>query len=112
MATYASLGQEDKAVVDNFTNILRAACGECARLMNHLTALQNDSNAVTIFNTIDSTESVPNMSGLAGADSMLKSELVTIYQELIGGGTSLLTKNTTANRNLWTKAAGIANMIG
>lgn len=113
MATYASLGPEDKAVVDNFTNILRSACGEAARLMNHLKALKDDANAVALFTTIDGTENVPNMSGLAGADIMTKTELQALYTNFISGASSMLTvHDTVANRNAWTKAAGIANMIG
>lgn len=113
MATYNSLSAEDKAVVDNFTNILRSACGEAARLMNHLQALKDDANAVAIFGTIDSSEEIPNKSGLAGADSMTKSELQSVYNNFNVGASSMLTvHNTTANRQAWTKCAGIANMIG
>lgn len=113
MATYASLSDEDKAVVDNFTNILRAACGEAARLMNHLDALKNDANAISIFGTMDAAEPLPNMSGLAGADTMTKTELQGIYNNFNVGASSMLTvHNIAANRQAWTKACGIANMIG
>lgn len=109
MATYASLSAEDKAVVDNFTNIMRTTAGEFARALNHMNAIAQDSNAVAIFQTLDAGEYVPNRSGLAGADSMTKAELQSVFLVFDALVTS---HNTTANRNAWTKMAGIVNMIG
>ena len=109
MATYDSLSVEDKAVVDNLSGVLRAAAGEIGRLMNHLGAIQDDVNGIAIFGTIDAGETIPNKTGLTGADSMTKAELAAMWATL---QTILDTYNTTANRNVWTKACGIANMIG
>ena len=109
MATYDSLSTEDKAVIDNFTNVMRSSAGEAGRLMNHLEAIQEDSNAVAIFTTLDGTEVIPNMSGLAGADSMTKAELQAVFVDY---GTMTTNHNTTAKREAWTKMAGIVNMIG
>ena len=109
MATYDSLSAENKAVVDNFTNVMRSSAGEIGRLMNHLIAIQQDSNAVAIFATIDNAEVIPNMSGLAGADSMTKSQLQAVFTDF---GTILTNHNTVAAREIWTQMCGIVNMIG
>ena len=91
MATYDSLSAEDKAVVDNFTNTMRSSAGEFARLLNHLQAIAEDTNAVAIFTTLDNTEVIPNKSGLAGADSATKLELQGVYTNF---NTALTSHNT------------------
>ena len=40
MATYASLSPEDKAVLQNGMNMIRAAAGEICRHFNHQIALE------------------------------------------------------------------------
>ena len=105
--TYDELSAEDKAVIDNFTNTMRGASGEAARLMNHLEAIQDDSNAIGIFQQL--TGMIPNASGLAGADSMDKDEIQAVYTDF---NSMTTVHNIQANREAWTKMAGIVNMIG
>ena len=109
MATYPDLSDEDKAVIDNFTNVMRQTAGEIGRMFNHIEAIYEDTNAVAIFGTLDGASEVPNASGLAGADSMTKAQLQSVYTDW---GTMKTSHNTTAARNLWTQMAGIQNMIG
>ena len=109
MATYDSLSAEDKAVVDNCTNVMRSTAGEIARTFNHMAAIAEDANATAIFGTLDGAEIIPNRSGLAGADSMTKAQLQAVFVDFVAMQT---THNTTAAREVWTQMCGIVNMIG
>lgn len=109
MATYASLSAEDKAVVDNISTILRGCAGEMARIWNKIKAIADDSNAVNLMQSVDAGDTIPNKSGLAGADDMTRTELQAVYTLLNGIRTA---NDTTPNRNSMSKAAGINAMLG
>lgn len=109
MATYASLNEDDKAIVDNTVNLVRSSAGEIARVFNHLIAIANDTNAVNLVLSIDAAEVIPNTSGLSGSDSLTRTEVVALYNAL---NTIRTTNDTTANRAAWSKAAGINGMLG
>jgi len=109
MATYASLSDSDKAVVQNTVQQIRALSGTVGRQFNALTAIANDTNAVNLITSIDSGETIPNQSGLAGADDMTRSELVSLWNELIAMQAAY---DTAANRASWSKAAGINALLG
>lgn len=109
MATYDSLSTPDKAVVQNTTSLIRAACGEMARIWNRIKAIADDSNAVALVTSIDAGETIPNTSGLAGADDITRAELVTVYNLINGIRT---THDTAPNRAAMSKAAGINAMLG
>lgn len=109
MATYDELSSTDKEVVQNAVNLIRAGCGEIGRLFNHLIAIDNDSNALALVSSIDDGETIPNTSGLAGADDLTKAEVVAIWQAL---NTIRGANDTSANRAAWSKAAGINALLG
>ena len=109
MATYEELNQQDRLIVDNTTNLIRASCGEMARVFNHLAAIAADSNAVALITSVDAGATIPNTSGLAGADDLTRAELVALYNVLDGIRT---TNDTSANRAAWSKAAGINALLG
>ena len=108
MATYAELSAEDRAIVDNTVNMIRASAGEMARAWNRLKAIADDSNATALVTSIDAGETIPNTSGLAGADDMTRSELVAVWTVLNGIRT---TNDTAPNRAAFSKAAGVNAMI-
>ncbi len=108
MATYAELSAEDRAVVDNTVNLIRASAGEMARVFNHMTPIAADTNAVGLITGLDAGE-ITNTSGLAGADGLSKAEVVAVFQALDGIRS---TNDTPANRAAWSKAAGINALLG
>lgn len=109
MATYSSLNAQDKLIVDNTVNLLRASAGEIARVFNHLVAIAADTNAVALVTSLDAGEVIPNTSGLAGSDELTRTEVVALYTAL----NAIRTANDTAgNRAAWSKAAGINGMLG
>ncbi len=79
MASYASLSPEDQAILQNGVNMIRAAAGEICRHFNHQIALSQDANLLAILAQVDAGETIPNTSGLGGADSMTKQELSDLY---------------------------------
>ena len=109
MVAYADLSASDKAVVDNTVNLIRAGAGEIVRVYNHLIAIANDTNAVALVTSIDPGEVIPNTSGLAGADDMTRSEVVSLFS----GMDAIRQANDDATfRAAASKAAGINALLG
>lgn len=112
MATWAELTAEQRDIYTEWERQLRAVAGEQARVNNHWEALNDMYNAQLQGILVDLTDNtlVPNTSGLAGSQSLVSdSEAVAIMAH----GQGILTNyNTTGHRQLWTKAAGVGNMIG
>jgi hypothetical protein len=109
MATYASLSPQDKAVVQNTVNLIRAGAGEFAKVYNHLKAIADDTNATALVLSVDAGDTIPNTSGLAGADDMTRAELATLYTLL---DTIRSTNDTASFRAQASKAAGINALLG
>lgn len=109
MATYQSLSAQDKAVVDNTVNLVRAGVGEMGKVFNHVRAIAADSNAVALVASIDAGDTIPNTSGLAGADDLTRAEVVALFTILDG----VRQLNDTASfRAQASKAAGINALLG
>lgn len=109
MAAYDSLSPSDKAVVQNAVNLIRAGAGELARIFNHINAIASDTNATGLVMSIDVGDVIPNTSGLAGADDMTRTELVTLYNLL---NTVRTTNDNASFRAQASKAAGINSLLG
>ena len=109
MATYDSLSPADKAVVDNTVNLIRAGSGEMAKVFNHLKAIADDTNAVALVTSIDAADTIPNTSGLAGADDMTRAEMVALYNILDG---VRVATDDASFRAQASKAAGINALLG
>ena len=117
MATYASLTEQDKAVLQNGINLIRAAAGEICRHFNHQKALGDDQNLINIFNSVDATEIIPNTSGLGGADDMTQKELKDLYTYIGGMRTIAGTYpngrgDSPEFRAAASKAAGVNALLG
>ena len=108
---YADLTTEQKSVLDEWLNQLRATMGELARVNNHLEVADDAYNGQTsaILNELQGSDLVPNAGGLAGAQSLTKDEVVTMVSYAQG---ILTNYNTSGHRQNFGKAAGSANLIG
>ncbi len=109
MATYDSLSAADKAVVQNTVNLIRAGSGEMAKVFNHLKAIADDTNAVALVTSVDAGDTIPNESGLAGADDMTRAEMVALYTILDG---VRIATDDASFRAQASKAAGINALLG
>lgn len=108
MATYDSLSEMDKSVVQSTTQLIRSACGSIARDFNLMKAIADDQNAIDLILSIDPGEMIPNESGLDGADDLTRAELVSIWNEITAMKAAY---DTPANREDWSKAAGAPNLL-
>ena len=109
MALYSELSASDKAVVQNVVNMIRSTIGEKARGWNHVKAIADDTNAVNLVLSIDAGDTIPNTSGLAGADDLTRAEVVTLYTLI---NTDRTNNDTAPNRASMSKAAGINALLG
>lgn len=107
---YADLTTEQKASLDSWMLLFRATCGELARVNNHGDAVNIEYNgsAGEVLALLQDTDAIPNTSGLAGAESMTKAQIVTVVSYLQG----VLAYNTSAHRGNIARACGEANLIG
>ena len=109
MATYDSLSAADKAVVQSTVQLIRAVSGSTGRAFNSLKAIADDTNAINLILSVDDGETIPNESGLSGADDLTRAELASIWNALTAMKAAY---DTTANRAAWSKAAGAPNLLG
>lgn len=109
--TYDELTNEQKSVLQDWLNVLRALAGEQARTNNHAAAVDvaYGSQIQDILTALDAGEVLPNTSGLAGAQGLPKEEVISVVAHFQGIRTNY---DTTGHRQLWTKLCGTANMIG
>ena len=86
MAEYDSLTAEQKSILQAFTNFVRGWAGEQARANNHAEAANNDYNAQVsaIISSLDGGEVIPLTTGLAGAASLTKEDLIAMARRIRG----------------------------
>lgn len=107
---YADLATEQKNVLSEYVRLLRAWCGEQARTSNHAEALNDDYAQVqTVLGELAGSDLIDDGSGLAGAASLTKDEVVSLTAHMQG---ILSGFNTAGHRQMWAKAAGPGNLIG
>lgn len=109
MATYASLSDSDKAVVQNAVNLIRAGAGEIGQVFNHLRAIAQDTNATALIASVDATDTIPNSSGLAGSDDLTRAEVLALWTVLNDARVAI---DSAAFRTQASKAAGINALLG
>jgi hypothetical protein len=107
---FGDLTPEQQAVLADYVRILRSWCGEQARTNNHAAAL-NDGYAQVqdILALLDNADPVTDGSGLSGAMTLTKAEIVSLTAHMQG---ILTNYNTAGHRQMWAKAAGPSNLIG
>ena len=107
---FNDLTSEQQAVLADYVRLLRAWCGEQARANNHGDAINSGYSQVTgILALLENTDLITDGSGLSGAQTLTKAEVVTLTSHVQG---ILTNYNTSAHREMWAKAAGASNLIG
>lgn len=107
---YADLTTEQKATLDSWLNNVRGICGEMARVGNHCAAADTAywAQISAILAGLADSDLVPNASGLAGAQSLTKAQIVTLVSHI----EAVNTLNDSNHRNVWVLACGMTNLIG
>ena len=107
---YSDLTPEQQSVLADYVRMTRAWCGEQARTNNHADALNCAYAQVqAILGELGADDLVTDGSGLSGAMSLTKAEIVSLTAHMQG---ILGTYNTLGHRQMWAKAAGPGNLIG
>jgi hypothetical protein len=107
---FADLTPEQQAVLGDYVRIMRAWCGEQARTNNHGEALNSGYAQVQgILALLDGDDLVADGSGLSGAMTLTKGEIISLTAHMQG---ILINYNTAGHRQMWAKAAGPSNLIG
>jgi hypothetical protein len=107
---WADLTPEEQGILGEYTRLLRAWCGEQARTNNHGQALNSDYAQVqAIMAELQDSDLIADGSGLAGAATLTKAEVVSLTAQTQG---ILITSDTAGVRQAWAKAAGPGNLIG
>lgn len=107
---FNDLTAEQQATLAEYVRMLRAWSGEQARANNHADALNTMYTHIqAILGALGNDDPVADGSGLAGAMTLTKAEIISITAHMQG----LLTNyNTLGHRQAWAKAAGPNNLIG
>lgn len=108
---YTDLTADQKRELQDWMQILRPMMGEFSRLCNHFEVAKDAHTAFVgdILVLLAPGDVVPNQSGLAGATDVTKTE---ISVALVDANAVLTAHNTAAKRQLLTKFAGAANLLG
>lgn len=107
---FDDLTVEQQAVLADYVRLLRSWCGEQARTNNHADALNNGYAQVqAILALLDNDDLITDASGLSGAMTLTKAEIVSLTAHMQG---VLTNYNTAGHRQMWAKAAGPSNLIG
>lgn len=106
---YADLTTEQQSVLTAFDLLIRGWCSEQARISAKGSDINADYNnrIQTILAELQDADVIPNMSGLSGAESLTKSELITLVSYL----QNILSYNSAAHRANMAKACGIENLL-
>ena len=114
---YADLTPEQKESVQALSQLVRPLSGELARLLEKFQAVVSYyvGNVETILGALQSSDEIPNASGLAGEQTLTKEQLVNLIGYMIvisatpdGASGSY---NTNYHRALYAKACGPENLI-
>ena len=110
MATYASLAETEKDIIDTHARVVRGFASELAKLAQKGVTIDDnwDSQVSAIIATLDPGEVLPDTGGLAGAADITHEELTSIMGSI---NTLLATYNTNAARQLYVKLAGPNNVV-
>ena len=108
---FADLTPEQQSVLSAHVRMMRAWAGEQARTNNHAAVLGTNywAQVATILALLDDADVITDGSGLAGAGTLTKANVVSMTSYIEG----ILTGYDTApHRQMYALAAGPGNLIG
>jgi hypothetical protein len=114
---YADLTPEQKDAVQALCVVARPLAGELGRLLEKFQAVvaYYVGNVETILGELENDDSIPNTTGLTGAQALTKAELANLVGYLIVASATADgasgSYNTNYHRALYAKACGPGNLI-
>lgn len=115
---WSDLTPEERDAAQDLINFIRAESASIAKIGNHGRAVAGKyvGNVETILAKLQGSDLIPNGTGLAGAQSMTRQEVVNLigYFLTISDTTDNApgSYNTNYHRSLYAKAGGIGNLNG
>lgn len=108
---FLDLTAEQQSIIAEYVRQQRAVVGEFARLLNHMSALDNmyDGQVVAAWASLLGADIIADGSGLAGVSALSKTEVGNIAAAM---QTILTAYNTDALRQLFVKMSGLTNVLG
>lgn len=108
---FEDLTPEQQAILSEHVRMARAWAGEQARTNNHGQVLDTNywSQVSAILALLDNGDVIPDGSGLAGAGTLTKADVVTLTSYIEG---IMASYDTAPHRQMYAKAAGPSNLIG
>lgn len=108
---YEDLKAGQKAAVDSYTNNLRAALGEAARLIRVAEILKAQYNEVyaPAVSSLGAGDEIPNNGGLAGANASATKATIANWQNYLD--TLVSNIGTSAHIGQMVAAAGAGNVL-
>ena len=115
--SYEALTAEQKLAVDALSDAVRPLAGTLARTLEKFQAVNSywTGNVETILAGLQSSDVIPNKTGLAGAQGLTKSQLTTLVGYMITASATadgaVSSYNTNFHRSLYAQAAGPVNLM-
>jgi len=115
--SYVDLTTEQKASVQAMCQLVRPLSGELGRLLEKFQAVvaYYSGNVETILGELQSSDVVPNTSGLTGAQDLTKEQLANLVGYFLvmcaTPDNSVGSYNTNYHRALYAKACGPNNLL-
>ena len=108
MSTFTELTPDQQTATLAFMAAFRPLMGQAARLFNAIQGLENawNANVSAAVTSLDAGTTIPDQTGLAGAQSLQREDLIGTMADL---ATALSTFNTAVNIAVYIRAAGLAN---
>ncbi len=109
--SYSELTTDQQTQLQAWLALLRPWTAEQAKANNHGGAIDTAYNAdiSAILSDLSGSDEIPNTTSAGGATALTKDEAISIVSHIQGIRTNY---NTSAHRQLWSKACGAANLIG
>lgn len=110
MATFAALTSDQRNELLALMPLVRSMNVQFSKTMNQLAALDSlwNSNLKAVNALLDAGVVIPDSSGLDGASSLTKDDLITFFNAM---ETVLAVNNSAAWRTFFVRAAGLSNTM-
>jgi type III secretory pathway component EscT len=112
---YADLTTEQKASIQALSQLVRPLAGELGRLLEKFQAVVSyySGNVETMLAELQSSDLIPNESGLTGAQDLTKEQFVNLVGYMITASATAdgSAMNSNYHRALYAKACGPNNLM-
>lgn len=110
MTTYTDLTEDQKAALQAFTDTLRPALGQIARVFAVIQQLENAwaGSVGAVVTALDADTPIGTTTGLAGAQTLTREDLISWMGNLQAAAASF---NSAPMQQAYIKAAGLVNTL-